>query len=193
MITDYRAFLSDVDAVRSMYNNLAGKDGQEYKVEIKGNEAEFTSDKGKYTLKGEKQTIDLLKDVIGNKDTVTFTDIEKFMKEYAEGFIVYVLVEFPKRWLNGKEEIEDGRTIIKEIIRTISKAKGTYEDIVKAVDEYLHRLQQNLEVLNTEHSGMQFNTARNVLHEYDYMFYWVEIENKKICKEMDKLQKRVYK
>ena len=47
MITDYRAFLSDVDAVRSMYNNLAGKDGQEYKVEIKGNEAEFTSDKGK--------------------------------------------------------------------------------------------------------------------------------------------------
>lgn len=137
--------------------------------------------------------MELFREAIGNKEKATLEEINKFMTAYAEGLIVYVLVGFPLRSLNDEEEKEDGSIVIKEIIRLISKTGGTYEGIVKAIDEYLERLRKNLSVLNSEFTEVAFSTARNILKDEEDSFYWVKVDKKRLCKEMDDLQKKLYK
>mgnify|MGYP001012486650 FL=1 len=190
---EYRAFLSDLDSVTYTYNLVRREEGQGIGVQIKGNVAELELNRVKWKLELSKETMGLFKEAIGNKEKATLEEINKFMTAYAEGLIVYVLVGFSFRLLNDEEEKENGSIVIKEIIRLISKTRGTYEDIVKAVDEYLGRLRKNLSVLNSEFTKVAFSTARDILKDEEESFYWVKVDKKRLCKKMDDLQKKLYK
>nr|DAQ48102.1 MAG TPA: hypothetical protein [Bacteriophage sp.] len=191
-VEEYRAFLSDLDSVTYTYNLVRREEGQGIGVQIKGNVAELELYGVKWKLELSKETMGLFKEAIGNKEKVTLEEINKFMTAYAEGLIVYVLVGFSLRLLNDEEK-ENGSIVIKEIIRLISKTRGTYEDIVKAVDEYLGRLRKNLSVLNSEFTKVAFSTARDILRDEEESFYWVKVDKKRLCKKMDDLQKKLYK
>jgi hypothetical protein len=192
-VEEYRAFLSDLDSVTYTYNLVRREEGQGIGVQIKGNVAELELNRVKWKLELSKETMGLFKEAIGNKEKATLEEINKFMTAYAEGLIVYVLVGFSFRLLNDEEEKENGSIVIKEIIRLISKTRGTYEDIVKAVDEYLGRLRKNLSVLNSEFTKVAFSTARDILKDEEESFYWVKVDKKRLCKKMDDLQKKLYK
>nr|DAQ48103.1 MAG TPA: hypothetical protein [Bacteriophage sp.] len=133
---DYNVYEFDMSSVYSFYRNLKDEGQKKWQVTKWGRGYVATSVQGTggYILKGKKQTIELYKKTVGEKEVVFMEDKDRFIAVFTEGFLAYALVQRPSELLEGEEK-EDYKAVLHELIQVIYKAGATYDKIEGAAEE----------------------------------------------------------
>ena len=191
---DYNVYELDVSSVYSFYRNLKDEGQKKWQVTKRGRGYVVTSVQGTggYILKGKKQTIELYKKTVGEKEVVSMEDIDRFIAVFTEGFLVYALVQRPSELLEGEEK-EDYKAVLHELIHVIYKAGATYDKIEGAAEEYIEKIRKNVDTKKHEDLDFELAQVKSRMKLLKDTLKGVEMIPKRLCNELDVARRQFFR